>query len=915
MEKIQIIKYKKMIFYKNKSQEGGALKQALEDNKENKNIIHIHNKHQGRAWGLVDNEKLLKLIEKNIGLYEVVAYYPFKVYLDIDGDKLTNLEEIKQIINKYFKDPDMAISGYETEDKKSYHIILNNYIINNDEEREKLKHIIKFFYGLNSCFDWKVYTKNRNMKAINQSKINKPEQKIIYNNDYKKHLITAYFNKNPYNINSILCEEVEKEEVKKYNYIDYAKYKNILEMKTPEDIDINNPRDLLNITPLCVDYDHAYTWRVARFCYFNGLKLEDFLKWYSKKSTEEKNINKWRSHWNLIENHPEISKSQYLKFLSNFYPELIKKADPFYELFNIKEEEQKKIININRLEKDHIQNGGDCQILNLGMGEGKTTQTINYLKTLNNDQNFIWITPNISLAENTYTRIKEAGLFCNIYNKATNKKEKEDLIKTSKNIIICLNSLFYTDKKYKVVVIDEIETFLKLFHNNATLKELNEVFKKFIEILKAADKVLLLDAFISRITLYFLEEVGIKYEIIKKETINTKRQAVIKKNFKSWLSDIIKDLKENKKLLIFYPFKHSRTKQNLPSMKGLKDFITQETEKKGIYHNADAGDKINKKLKDVNKEWIKYDFIISNNKINVGLNFDLSHFDTVYISIAGFNSARDLIQFTYRARTLKTNTLKYCFIDHFNNTQGAPVQSTEYYNNIFKSLNNNIIKETEADLKGSFKFFLNMAGYEILNETIYEELEPLEIIEEDFYNYDNIEDYHIIAIKDIEKEIYKQKASTLDKLTVKKYYFNKQFKEGTDPEVLRNLWNNNKFNLIINIKNILINDNIIYKLKNKYKWSLFYPDNIDKKFNFTAEELKEIFNNYKFKSLTENSKHHLILKSLLNTVYGCQVVKTKKDKSKHTKIYIDEDFKNYYEQITKNLKQQAPEKEPDFLDN
>ena len=125
------------------------------------------------------------------------------------------------------------------------------------------------------------------------------------------------------------------------------------------------------------------------------------------------------------------------------------------------------------------------------------------------------------MAKNTFTRIKENNIYCNIYDSAKNKKAKQELIENSKNIIICLNSLFYTKKNeynsYEVVVIDEIETFLKLFNNNSTLKELDVIFKKFVDILLNCKKLILLDAFISKITLNFLDSLGINYEINYKE--------------------------------------------------------------------------------------------------------------------------------------------------------------------------------------------------------------------------------------------------------------------------------------------------------------------------------------------------------------------------------------------------------------
>ena len=922
MYKTKTILYKKINFNKNISNEGGSLLKTIDERKDNEKIIHIHNKNLGRLWGCIQENQILNLIKKNIGLFEVIHTFPFKIYFDIDGDKNCKLNEIKNIINKHFINCKMSISGYETEDKNSYHIILNNYIINNEKEREKLKNIVKYFNSINSNFDWKVYTKNRNMKTINQSKIGKEVQKIIQDTDDKNHLITYFINTNGNHINNILVDKLEENALEKLttqNYIEWSDIKK-LNLTLPKDFNHDDNYTLLSITPLNNNHNHAYTWRVARFCYYNNLTFENFIEWYKNKSDDKKIILKWKKHWNLLKNHPEITKIQFIEFLSNFYPQLDKSNyNEFTQLFNY----DVPIKNVLSLSQDDFIFDKKCKIINIGMGGGKTTQTINYLKSLETNideygdtESFIWITPNISLAKNTFGRIKENEINCNIYDSAKNKIAKKELIENSKNIIICLNSLFYTNRNqynsYEVVVIDEIETFLKLFNNNTTLKELDIVFKKFIEILTHCKKLILLDAFISKITLDFLDSLNINYEIIKRKNETSDRQAVIKRNFDTWLSDIVHDLKHNKKLIIFYPFKNSRKKQKLPSMADLVLTLEKHTGKKGIYHNADSSDLTNKKLKDVNKSWVKYDFVVSNNKINVGLNFDQHYFDTCYLSIAGFNSPRDIIQFSYRSRSLKTNTIKYCYLDHFNNTNCVEIEKVVEYNEIFQKLNNNIVIEKMANLKSTFKFFLSRALYNITNENLLIELEPIKLIEQDFYDYNKILDQDSREIKESEKMIYSQVADVNIKLQVKKFYYKRLFNNDVDDKILSNLWNNNKFNLISKIKKILYEDENIEKLQKNYNWTCLYPDNIDSKFKFEKSDLEFIFQNYKFRYLHIKSKDHLILTSYINNIYGCQVVKTK-SKSDNCKYSIDEEFKGYYIDIVNNIKPNKKKEKIDFI--
>jgi len=909
------IKYKNVEWLKNISADGGALAECINNKKNNEICLMIHSTKLGRLWTTTSTDDILKLTKKNIGLYEVVDSYPYKVYFDIDGDKWCSLTNIKDLIFKYFNDAQMSISGYISNDKVSYHIILNNYLIHNDEERDKLKLIVKYLHKFDSSFDSKVYTKNRMMKCINQSKPSKPVQALLEDDKIENHFITCYFKEFNYNINDILTEEIENNNLYKLNYIEWSEIPK-LELNLNIDLDLNDPLTLLKMTPLDHTFNHKYTWRVARFCYYNKISFIDFISWHSKKTDNKISYDKWERHWCQIKNHPEIDMNQYRYFLSNFYPKITqsKSEQDFLNLFNYDESKINYIDTISQKQFDFIDY--KCKIFNIGMGGGKTTQTINYLDA-NSSDSFIWITPNISLAKNTFNRIKELSISCSIYDSAKNKADKAELISKERNIIICINSLFYTTKSYDTVIIDEIETFLKLFHNNSTLHELDSVWKKFIFILKSCKKLILLDAFISKITLDFLDNLNISYEIIRRNSEESDRKAVIKKSFNSWTRSILDDLKTNKKLIIFYPFKRGQKhrKDPLPSMSDFVLSLEQMTGKKGQFYNADQDSKINNKLKNVNENWVKYDFIVSNNKINVGLNFDLNYFDTCYLGVASFNSPRDIIQFSYRARSLKSKTIKYCFIDSFNKMDCMQRDLISNEKEIFNKLNDNIFIEKVSNLKKTFMFFLQRAKYSIENEDDKID-QPVNFIENDYYDFDKLKNYDSYIIKQIEADIYAQKATTDLILEVKKYHFINQFEKGTDMTILANLWNNNKFNLIENMKKILYLDKNIEKLKNNYNWTCNYPESIPKDFKFNEVELKNIFDNYKFKTLTSKSNHRLILTKYINTLYGSEVICVERQKGNHVKYKANEKFKEIYISISKFLRRpkDAADTEPLFID-
>jgi hypothetical protein len=198
-------------------------------------------------------------------------------------------------------------------------------------------------------------------------------------------------------------------------------------------------------------------------------------------------------------------------------------------------------------------------------------------------------------------------------------------------LIICINSLPYTkDKKFKVVVIDEIETLLGKWFNNDTLNNKcflkSDCWKRFIDIIQNADKVIFLDAFTSKITTNFINSLGNgEYKIVERLKEDTTRTIKFMSNYYSWLDDIMKKIKDNKKIFMFYPY--LRANNGLPSMEELKVIIEKQTNKTGVCYNSQVDDETLNGLKDVNSSWSKVDFVITNTKITVGINYELDYFD------------------------------------------------------------------------------------------------------------------------------------------------------------------------------------------------------------------------------------------------------------------------------------------------
>jgi hypothetical protein len=921
MNTFKTLTHLKINWLKNASENGGAMQMVINSrNNSGNNVIWCKSLKLGNMWADASNDELLRLCSKDNAIYEVIHCFPHKVYFDIDADNKDYdiYEKIIPEINKLFPNADIAVSGSKSDIRQSYHIILNNYLIKNEDERQTMKSIVKYLkHNFDDGFDDKVYTKNRNMKCINQSKGDKRYQVIILNDEPKKHFITTFFNDINYPIPTFevtqpeikLAIKIDEVQSKKFNVGELPK----LKLELPKDIrfDINNftPKEALKILPINKSFDHKYTHFIARFCFYNEITFEEFYGWYKNKNDNTNAYNKWKFHWTNLNKFPEVGINQIITLIIKYYPS-IKKDKHFQNFQNLfKLDNIKKVDELNQ---DIFNNTSKFLCINTGMGSGKTFQTIKYLK---DKENFIWITPNIALAQNTNQRLKTDKIDIAYYKDFKKVADKIELIPKQDKLMICINSLHYTnDTKYKIVIIDEIETVLNKWFNNSTL-EANKYanWTRFIDILKNADKVIFLDAFTSKLTIDFIHSIDtsdnmINYDIIELNKSIVNRKIKFKSSFESWCGSIINTLKENKKVFIFYPFKDGNT--NYTSMENLKAIFEKHTNKKGICYNGDTDDKILKTLDDVNTHWNNADFVMTNNKINVGINYEKFDFDSVYLSIAGFSSPRDIIQVSYRCRYIKSNNIFGVYLN--TSTTNNVFTNDEILVGkcpIYKELVNNILIEKKSPLKTTFNYFCNLAHYkidyskELINKDLDDTIKKLFDDTELGYNYQNIKDINFIELEQLEKKIILMDATIDDKMAIKKYYYKKQFINKSSEE-LEIGWDKSYLFFFKRIKEFHYDENHLYeKIRAFNKWESIIPTDIQiNKVKLNNELTEQIFKEYYFKDLHKKSSPNNIIKNIYNNFFGKHIIKSKCDSNNHYSLYIDDEVRDMYIFASKNLR-------------
>jgi hypothetical protein len=900
---VKQISFLKHSFYKNDDANGGAMAEAIKNASSSDVILHSQTQKHGRAWGSMNPQNLLKIIHKNNGLYEVLSKFPLKMYFDIDKKKGSEtiddfLNLCKSQILEVFQNAVMSISGSESDEKISFHIVLNNYTINNEIEFQNAKILVQKLHNKNESFDWKVYTKNRNMKIINQSKLDGRIQSIIEDDKPENHLISSFFSNDIFVFPSLPEEEILKLKIEKSKKLfDFGSLPKMI-LKEPDNVDFTNPIEILNILPISSNFNHDYTHLIARFCFYNSITFNTFYSWIKNKKDDSEYYNKWIYHWNHLSKFPPVDIDRIKKIINHFYPTL--KIDKFFlefkKAFDFKTDNIKKI---DRIEPEHFLIDEKFIVFNVGMGGGKTAQTITYL---NDKSSYLWISPNIALATNTSNRIGDA---IKLYTDYSIKEKNDGVFNKIDKLIICQNSLHYVKKTFPIVIIDEIETLLLKFQGEFIDKNGNKKnsWINFLNIIKNAEKVILLDAFITTKTLNFIKNFNSDIVIYERPEEITPRTVIFIKSMKQQILKILEDLKAGKKLFIFYPPK--RASKRAISMADLYEMLKEEGGASGVFYNADVDEEIKKGLENVNQTWKSEQLVITNTCITCGVNYDLEDFDAVYLFITKYSSPRDVIQVSYRPRTIKDNKIYCCFLKSGIVQQSWHNDKLHMECSIYNKLYDDCLTEFKSPLINTFHFFCEKAGYkQEFDEVdkISNKIEKAYKKMKDKYNfgfdYDKIEDIKNNEVDLLQNKIFDKTATFADKMRLKKYFFNVNFKRNSDKSILASIWNKQDMPIFEKIDKLIEPTHFLNLLKDLNGWESILPltDFNFEKIKINNDIKKSIFENMTFKWIHEKTKNLKLMKSVINEFWGVEIIKTQTDESENVKYSYNGD--NLFKIIT-----------------
>lgn len=263
------------------------------------------------------------------------------------------------------------------------------------------------------------------------------------------------------------------------------------------------------------------------------------------------------------------------------------------------------------------------------------------------------------------------------------------------------------------------------------------------------------------------------------------------------IQEIIDKLIDGKKLYIFYPYADAKRKANSRNdevtragIREMCDFLMAKTGKVGQYYRGGMDDAIEGELGDVNTHWLKYDFVVVNNKVTVGLSFDLEYFDGVYMIIGDFNHPRDIAQSSLRVRNLTSNTIKIAYFGSLKPrvawSNDCAKMGCESYTKVYQST----MVEQMAPTRPTLQLFFKKANFTLATDSNEEKMArdlakaidtelggffstvPFDKIPAIIPSYTKTEP---TEVKELNNRIIGQCATMLDKMTLQKYFFVKKF--------------------------------------------------------------------------------------------------------------------------------------------
>jgi hypothetical protein len=296
------------------------------------------------------------------------------------------------------------------------------------------------------------------------------------------------------------------------------------------------------------------------------------------------------------------------------------------------------------------------------MGSGKTTllkSLINELADRLGVRRVLIITYRQSLSLNMLADLEELGFI----NYLHAQEDKIDL-SSQERVIVQLDSIAKVCQggrlipKFDLEVLDENESTL----HHATAKthkhKQGHTFQTFCSIVKSAERLLVMDAFLGAETRAFLKSLGLPYSFVRNTWRPEPRLFKLTNNKEAWRDSLVEALRAGKNVA-------------LPSMSSgfmhtLHTYLVENgtlAAHEILLYDAETDDVVKRRVQMVNQDWVNYRLVMWSPSVESGVNFDIKgHFHCMFLVMcSGANTPLGCMQMTGRVRHLGCLTVHtYC---------------------------------------------------------------------------------------------------------------------------------------------------------------------------------------------------------------------------------------------------------------
>lgn len=359
-----------------------------------------------------------------------------------------------------------------------------------------------------------------------------------------------------------------------------------------------------------------------------------------------------------------------------------------------------------------IFNDSNTLFIKSGMGSGKSTATVNYIKD-NNISSFLILSCRRTLTYTIYDKLKQNNI--SVDNYITSNSEN---IKMSDRLIISpdsINKLDFPLKKFDFIWIDEGVSFMYYIGNYLCIDKNTKtsIFNILEWLLVNCNKLLITDADVnSNIIKYYLYFRKIIYsKLISYNNLDSNIVYKIYDTEKEVLENLKNNYLNNKNIYICCDTLN-KTKFIYNFLISLKDLKNNHIINDILLYNSETDQKTEKLMYDVNSFWSKYKVVIVSPKVVFGVDFNLKYFDYVY----GFYkcttlNVREAFQQLHRIRNIIENKINIFIYEKtnldLNNTLTlikCNIQNNKISNLFYKKS------------KNEYDYILNCIKYKITNQ-------------------------------------------------------------------------------------------------------------------------------------------------------------------------------------------------------